>query len=101
MFSELPAPCSSLLIHVHVESQSTQFVQQYVERFGNSRCGQVLAFHDGFICFCTAYYVIRLDGEDLLENVGGTECFERPHFHFPETLSTELRLTTQRLLRDE
>src|SRR5262249_41918422 len=37
----------------------------------------------------------------LLKNVGCAVCFKRPHFHFSEALATELRLTTQRLLRDE
>src|SRR5688572_10705268 len=33
--------------------------------------------------------------------MGCAECFERPHFHLTEALTTELRLTTQRLLCDE
>ena len=43
----------------------------------------------------------RLHGEELLERVGRSVGFHRPDFHFTETLTTELRLTTQRLLRDE
>ena len=31
----------------------------------------------------------------------GAVCFERPHFHFSESLSTELRFTAERLLGDE
>src|SRR5690606_22668289 len=38
---------------------------------------------------------------DFLEDVCSTECLECPHFHFSETLATKLRLSTQRLLRDE
>ena len=31
----------------------------------------------------------------------GAVCFERPYFHFSESLSPELRFTAERLLRDE
>lgn len=49
----------------------------------------------------TAHHVIRLDGQDLLQDIGGAEAFERPNLHLTETLTAELRLTAERLLRDK
>ena len=46
-------------------------------------------------------HVVALDGEELLERVGGAVRFHRPDFHLAETLTAELRLATERLLRDE
>jgi hypothetical protein len=37
----------------------------------------------------------------FLQDVRGAIRFERPHFHFSEPLSAELRLAAQRLLGDE
>ena len=36
-----------------------------------------------------------------MQGVCRAVCFQRPHFHLPETLTTELRLTTQRLLGNQ
>jgi hypothetical protein len=36
-----------------------------------------------------------------LQRVGRAVSFQRPHFHFTEALTTELCLTTQRLLGNE
>ena len=76
-------------------------MQQYVQGLGNARSRHRLALHDGFVGFRTSDYVIRLDCQNFLQDVCGTEGFECPNFHFSETLTTELCLTTQRLLRDE
>ena len=46
-------------------------------------------------------HVVALDGEELLERVRGAVRFHRPHLHLAEALPAELRLATQRLLRDE
>ena len=39
--------------------------------------------------------------KDFLKDMSCAVCFERPNFHFTETLATELCLTTERLLRHE
>ena len=76
-------------------------MEQYVERLGNAGYGHGLAFDDCLVSLAAAIDVVTLDGEDLLKDVGGAECFERPYFHLTETLATELCLTAQRLLGDE
>ncbi len=38
---------------------------------------------------------------ELLKRVGRTICLQRPHLHLAETLTTKLRLATQRLLRHQ
>jgi hypothetical protein len=45
--------------------------------------------------------VVRLDREHFLQRVRGAVRLERPHFHFAEALTAELRLAPQRLLRDQ
>src|ERR1041384_3161329 len=76
-------------------------MHEYVEGLGNIRLPHVLAFDNRFICFRTANHVVGLDCKDLLEYVRSTECFDRPYFHFSETLTPELSFTTQRLLSNE
>ena len=36
-----------------------------------------------------------------MQDVGGSECLERPHLHLTETLTAELRFTAEGLLRNE
>jgi hypothetical protein len=44
--------------------------------------------------------VVRLDGEKFLQAVRRAIRLECPHLHLTESLATELRLTTERLLGD-
>src|SRR5450631_3227296 len=76
-------------------------MHQYIEGLRYARPGDTIAFHDGFISFRTADDIIRLEGKQFLENIGSAVGFEGPHFHFTESLTTELCLTTQRLLCNE
>ena len=62
---------------------------------------RVLALDDGFVHARAAHDVVALDGEELLERVGRAVGLHRPDFHLAETLTAELRLTTERLLGDE
>ena len=43
----------------------------------------------------------RLDGQQLLQDVGGAVGLQRPDFHLAEPLAAEAGLAAQRLLRDE
>ena len=45
--------------------------------------------------------IVRFDREHFLKRVPRAVSFERPHFHFAETLAAELRLAAQGLLRDQ
>ena len=83
------------------ESEATHFLDKNVERFRHTCLEIVLALDDGFVNLGPASDIIRLDRQHLLQGVGGTVSFQCPDLHLTETLTTELRLTTQRLLRDK
>ena len=57
--------------------------------------------NDVFVNLRTAVHIVGLDRQHFLQDVGGAVSFEGPHFHFAETLTAELRLAAERLLRDE
>ena len=61
----------------------------------------MVAIHDVFVHLGTAGHVVRLHSQHFLQGIGSTVGFQRPHFHLPETLTTELCLTTQRLLSNQ
>ena len=60
-----------------------------------------LAFDDRFVGLHTTLNIIRFDGQHFLQGIGRAVGFQRPDFHFTEALTTELRFTAQRLLRDQ
>ena len=65
------------------------------------RLHPVVAIHDVFVHLGTAVNVIRLNGEHFLQGISRAVCFQCPHFHLTEALTTELRFTTQRLLSNK
>ena len=65
------------LLQLDRKGQTAQLVQQHVHCLGNTRLGQVVAFDDGLVSLGTPHHVIRLDGQDLLQDIGGAEAFER------------------------
>ena len=84
-----------------VEAERLHFLDEHVEGLGGAGFQVVVAFDDGFVNARSALDVVGFDGEQLLERVSGSVSFERPDFHFPETLTTILGLTTERLLGNE
>ena len=97
-----PWPCSLLgIVQIDIEAERAHFLDQHVEAFRNARLERVVAAHDRLVDLGAAGDVVRLDGQHLLQRVGGAVGFERPHFHFAETLAAELRLAAQRLLGDQ
>ncbi len=62
--------------------------------------GDVLALDDRLVDLHAAGDVVGLDRQEFLEGVCGAVSLKGPHLHLTESLTTELRLTTQRLLRD-
>jgi hypothetical protein len=60
-----------------------------------------LALHDRLVHPRATLHVVGLDGEELLQRVGGAVGFHRPDFHLAEALTAELRLAAERLLGDE
>src|SRR5690554_3017510 len=61
----------------------------------------MVAINNVLVHLGPAVNVVRLDGEHFLQGIGGTVCLQGPHFHLTETLTTELSLTTQRLLGNQ
>jgi hypothetical protein len=57
-------------------------------------------FDDGFVALAPSDPIIALDGEHLLQGMGGPVSFEGPNLHFAETLAAILGFATERLLRD-
>src|SRR5690606_5081878 len=86
--------------HLDVQAQRLHLLEEDLEGLRDARVGDVLALDDRLVDLHAARDVVGLDGEQLLERVGGAVRLERPHLHLTEALTTELRLTTQRLLRD-
>src|SRR5258707_13367542 len=89
------------LVQFDVEAERAQLLDQNVEGFGDTRLEGVVAAHDGLVDLGAAGYVVRLDGEDLLQRVGGAIGLERPHLHLAEALTAELRLAAQWLQGNE
>src|SRR5215470_9880608 len=77
-----------------VERQTLQFLHHDVERLGQTRLQDVFALHDGFVHPCPSSYVVRFDGQHLLQAERRAIRLEGPHFHFPKALATELRFAT-------
>src|SRR5574340_927844 len=90
-----------LLHEFHVQAQRLQLADEHVERFGHARLDGRLALDDGLVDLRAAVHVVGLGRQQFLQDVGGAVSFERPDLHFAETLSAELRLAAQRLLRDQ
>ena len=51
--------------------------------------GMGVALDDGLVCARASGNVVGLDGEDLLEDIGCSECLEGPYLHLSETLASE------------
>src|SRR6266540_3014367 len=93
-----------LLLRLHqldVQAQRLELADEDVERLRQTGLERRVALDDRLVDLRAARDVVRLRGEELLEDVRRAVGLERPHFHFSEPLSTELRLAAQRLLGDE
>ena len=86
---------------LNIEAERLQLAHQHVERFRQARIEISFALDDGLVNLGTSGHVVRLGRQQLLKNVSGAISFQRPNFHFSKALTTELRLTTQRLLRNQ
>ena len=89
------------LIESYTQAQSTQLMEEHVERFRNAGCGHWIAFDDSLIGAATSSNIITLDGEDFLQHMASAKCLESPNLHLTKTLASELCFTTKRLLSDE
>src|SRR6202521_1584633 len=89
------------LDQLDIQAKRLQFANQHVERLGDTRLHRGLAFDDGLVDFGASVHIVRLRGQQLLQDERGAVCFECPDFHCSEALASELRFATQRLLRDQ
>src|ERR1700674_4297576 len=94
--------CRLLPLHqLNVQAERLQLAHEDVERFGHAGLDARFALDDGLVNLRAAIDVVRLRREQLLQDVRCTIGFQRPDFHFAETLAAELRLAAERLLRNE
>src|SRR6185369_1767710 len=89
------------LEELNVETQALELAHQHVEGLRQTGGLWDLALHDRLVDLASPLHVVALDGQQLLQGVGGTVGLQGPDFHLAETLATELRLASQRLLGDE
>src|SRR6478752_5853074 len=83
-----------------VEAQGLHLLDEDLEALGDAGLGDVLALDDGLVDLHAAEHVVGLDGEQLLQAVGGAVGLEGPHLHLAEPLATELGLPAEGLLGD-
>src|SRR5262245_40023031 len=95
------SPLGLLLEQLDVQRQALQLLHHHVERLGQAGFKHVLPLDDGLVHAGPACDVVGLDREHLLQRVGRAVGFERPHLHLAEPLAAELRLSAERLLRDQ
>src|SRR2546421_613063 len=80
------------------ERKALQLLDQHAERLRDAGLERVVALDDRLVRLDAADDVVRLDGQDLLQDVRGAVSLERPHLHLAKPLAAELRLAAQRLL---
>src|ERR1700732_232010 len=80
------------------EREPFQLLDQHAERLWDAGFERVVALDDRLIRLDAADDVVGLDGEDLLEDVRRSVGLERPDLHLTESLASELRLASKRLL---
>src|SRR6266550_2091776 len=83
------------------ERKAFQLLHQHPERLRYPGLERVVALDDRLVSLHATDDVVRLDGQDLLQDVRGAVRLERPHLHLAEALAAELRLASQRLLGDQ
>ena len=101
LHSPVSAATAPAVHQFDIERQRAHFLDQHVEGFRDAGLERVFAAHDRLVDLGAAGHVVRLHGEDFLQRVGGAVSFERPDFHFAETLAAELGLAAERLLGDQ
>src|SRR6202049_1759651 len=90
-----------LFHQLDVQAQRLQLANQDVKGLRHARFGCGFSFNDRFVDLGAPVDVVGLGGEQLLQHISRAVGFERPDFHFSETLSAKLRLAAEWLLRDE
>src|SRR5262245_58998723 len=86
---------------LNVKTERLQLANQHVERFRQAGLEIRFAFDDGLVDLRASGHVVRFRRQQLLQDVRRAVGFQRPHFHFAEALSAELRRAAERLLRNQ
>src|SRR5437763_6761694 len=89
------------LEELNVETEALELAHENVERFGQARRLRHVPLHDRLVNLAPALHIVALDGQQLLQRIGGAVGLQGPDLHLAETLTAELRLAAQRLLGDE
>ena len=87
--------------HADIQSERLQFLDQNLEGLRNTRRRDILSLDNRLVGLDTAGDIVALDGQDLLQRICRAVCLQRPDLHLAETLTAELRLTAERLLRHQ
>src|SRR5690606_24768989 len=85
----------------NADAERLKLLDENVEALREAGLRQVLTLDDRLVDTGPAVHVVGLDGQDLLKRMGGAVRLEGPDLHLAETLSAELRLAGEWLLRDE
>src|SRR5512138_1973911 len=94
------APTSSSVLgldQLDVQAQTLQLPDQHVERIGDAGVVRRVALDDRLVDLGAAVDVVRLRGQQLLQDVGRAVGLERPDLHLAEALAAELGLAAERL----
>ena len=97
LFRRDPALVFLRIQEFHVQAKAADFFDDNVKALWHAGLKVVLTLHDAFIDLGPTRDVIRLHRQHFLQGVGGAVSFQSPDLHLTEALTTELRLTTQRL----
>src|SRR5690606_9429453 len=103
---KLPCPIlqsasGDILKQLDIQAQRVKLFDQHVEALWQARIKGEITFDDRLIDSSTTLNVVRLNGQEFLKRVGCAVRLDCPDLHLTESLTTELSLTTERLLRDE
>ena len=83
------------------KAEALKLLDQHPEGSRDTGLFDRLCFDNGLIGLDPALDVVRLNRQHFLQGVRCAVGLQRPDFHLPETLTAELRLTTQRLLGNQ
>src|SRR2546426_5365511 len=78
------------------EREPFQLLDQDPERLRDAGLERVVALDNRLVGLHAADDVVRLDGQNLLQDVRGAVGLERPYLHLAEALAAELSLASQR-----
>src|SRR5258706_4429637 len=88
------------LEELNVETEALELAHENVEGFGQARRLRHVSLHDRLVDLAPALHIVALDGQQLLERVGGAIGLQGPDLHLSKSLTAKLCLSAHRLLGD-